>query len=157
MDSIITSNNYEFYFGEGKFDEWCVYCRKPNGGFWFALDKQYLYWIKKMSLRYGKEKVYNDFLRIFEVARFDFDFEEGYSVIKEVSLNYPVCTEHWWTIFYMTMIAECHKEGTILNKRIKHLGVYNVIFDGYGSGYTANYMKKLHWWELDELMRVRGI
>ena len=151
---IVTSNNYKFYFDEGKFDEWCVYCRRPDGS--FALDKQYLYWIKKMSQRYGKDRVYNDFLKIYDIARYDYDFTEGLNVIKEVSDGYPVCTEQWWCVFYMTMIAECRKEGTILNKRIKRLGVYNVIFDGYGSGYTANYMKKLHWWELDELMRERG-
>lgn len=107
---------------------------------------------------YGEDQVYNDFLRVYDVAVYDYDDEKAYSVIKEVAKNYSYHqTEHWWSIFYKTMVAEERKENTILGKRIKRLGVYNVLFDKYAPKYTAEYMKGMGWRELDDLMYERGI
>ena len=156
---LITSNGYKFWFGRGRFDDYCVFCSKPNNKYWFALDKEYLGWIKRLGRRYGVDNVYEDFLQVYDLV--DSDYEGKFRIVEDLiwdlDKHYNGNTERWWAVFYMTMVAECCRENTILNKRIKHLGVYNVLFDDMGAGYTSQYMKKMQWWELDDLMIERGI
>ena len=72
-------------------------------------------------------------------------------------MHYNDDTILWWLIFYMTMLAECKKENSILKKRIKKLGVYNILFDEYSIDYIIKYMKGKNWRYLDNLMKERGI
>lgn len=156
-----TDNGYKLWFGKGSFDDWKVYCRRPNGTIWFALDMEYLHWIRTLPSYRGvtKESVYDDFVRLYDIVREDYDENEAIELIRELDKHYPMQTQHWWAIFYMTMVAEMMKENAILKKRIKRLGVYNVLFDGkkYSPKYTANYMKGMDFNVLDELMIERGI
>lgn len=144
-------------FGQGKFDKWCVHTTRPNGTKWYAKDYEYLYWIQKLGKDYGKDNVYTDFLRVYDVSVFDYDDSIAYNVIQEVDKHYHKPTEQWWSLFYKTMVAEERKENTILGKRIKRLGVYNVLFDNYSAKYTARYMRGMDWQDLDDLMYQRGI
>ena len=116
-----------------------------------------MHWIRVLGKQYGEDKVYEDFLKVYNVSVFDYDDDRAYEVIQEVASHYHGKTEHWWSIFYKTMVAEERKENSILGKRIKRLGVYNVLFDKYAPKYTANYMKGMRWYDLEELMIERGI
>ena len=60
-------------------------------------------------------------------------------------------------IFFMTMYAECVKKGSILKKKIKLLGVYNILYDGYSIPFTVQYMREMDWFELDEMIYERGL
>ena len=153
---IYTANKYLFWFGEGNIDEWCVYCIKPNKKTWFAYDHEYLSWIRKMGKFHGENKIYDSFIRIYNNVSYNYDMIEGYEVIKDVSSDYPR-TEHYWTWFWMTMVAEERKENAILGKRIKRLGVYNILFDKYKLRYITSYMVGMKWYDLEELMMERGI
>ena len=155
-DYILTSNNYLFWFDEGNIDEWCVYCVKPNNRTWFAYDSEYFTFIKRMSKRYGSEKVYDDFVYLYDTVGFDYDFDTGKSVCEEISGHYGGCSEHFWCWLWMTMVAEERKENAILGKRIKRLGIYNLLFDGYKMRHVIQYMRGMKWTELDELMIERG-
>lgn len=103
------------------------------------------------------KKVYSDFLIVYDAADEIFDENKCYSICSEVDKHYDEGTTHWWVIFYMTMVAECKKENAILKKRIKHLGVYNVLFDDYSIDYVTKYMRGKGWRDLDALMKERGI
>ena len=154
---IITNTGYEFYFDEGKFDKFCVHCiNHRTGKKWFALDKEYLSWIKRLSNRYNVDLVYSDFVRLYDFVQKDYDLEGVIGLIEELDSHYHNSTQKWWVVFYMTMVAEENKDGAILGKRIKRLGVYNVLFDGYSVDYTAKYMNGMNWVKLDELMVCRG-
>lgn len=153
---IHTNNNYLFWFGEGNIDEWCVYCVKPNKRTWFAYDHEYLSWIKKMGRFHGDDKVYDSFNLIFDNVCYDYDMIDGYNVISDVAGDYNR-TEHFWTWFWMTMVAEERKENAILGKRIKKLGVYNVLFDKYKISYITRYMVGMKYYDLEKLMIERGI
>ncbi len=87
----------------------------------------------------------------------EFDENECYNVCQSIDKHYEEDTTHWWVIFYMTMVAECKKKNSILKKRIKHLGVYNILFDEYEVDYVVKYMRGKRWRELDKLMKERGI
>ena len=110
-----------------------------------------------MGKQYGNDNVYSDFIRVYDVSVYDYDDDMAYSVIQDVDKNYRQNTEHWWSVFYKTMVAEERKENSILGKRIKRLGVYNVLYDKFSPKYTANYMKGMYWEDLDKLMEERGI
>ncbi len=116
-------------------------------------------WIRRLGKRFGEDRVFADFNKVYNLVDYYYDEDEAYNLIKNISDQYPrkVKTEHWWCLFYMTMVAEERKENSILGKRIKRLGVYNVLFDKYSAKYTARYMRGMNWQDLDDLMYQRGI
>lgn len=154
---IKTKTGYEIYFAPGKFDSWCVYLNDSENNKTIPLDKDYFQWLLDLAKKYGKKEVYKDFLTIYETVDEEFDEDKCYSLCNKIDKHYNEDTTHWWIIFYMTMVAECKKKNSILKKRIKHLGVYNVLFDEYEINYVIKYMRGKRWRELDKLMKERGI
>lgn len=154
---ITTDTGYEIYFAQGKFDPWCVYINKHEFNNDIPLDKDYFQWILNLSDKYGVDEVYGDFLIVYEAADSSFDEKECALLCHEIDTHYEEDTTHWWIIFYMTMVAECKKKNAILKKRIKHLGVYNILFDDYDITYVTRYMRGKSWRYLDKLMKERGI
>ena len=153
---ITTDAGYEIYFGPGRFDSWCVYM-KDNNHEKIPLDKDYFLWILNLANKYSKKQVYKDFITIYNSVNEEFDENECYKICQTIDKHYEEDTTHWWVIFYMTMVAECTKKNSILKKRIKHLGVYNILFDEYEVDYVVKYMRGKRWRELDKLMKERGI
>lgn len=154
---ITTNTDYKIYFDRGKFDDWCVFYINDENKKFIPLDKHYFQWILDLSKKYGVDQVYSDFLLVYEAADEIFDEDDCLSLCTEIDKHYEEGTTHWWVIYYMTMVAECKKENAILKKRIKHLGVYNVLFDGYDIEYVTRYMRGKGWRYLDKLMKERGI
>jgi len=56
----------------------------------------------------------------------------------------------------MGMIAEENKEGAILKKRIKRLGVYQVLIEGVSPKVAARYSRGLGADYLDKVCYYRG-
>lgn len=154
---IITDNGFHLYFGKGDFDDYCVYVERKNKLYPWFRDETYFRWLKRLSKKYGKELVYNDFKYVYENVYVGVDKEVPNRIIREIDEHYPEQTQQWWGLFFMTMLAEEHKENTILGKRIKHLGVYNLLIDEYSIQYIVTYMRDMYWMDLDDLMYERGI
>lgn len=164
MFYYIDSNGAEvsIYFSEGAFDNYCVYVNEVPNMFRYAMkDDEYFKWILSLSKQYGAVQVWDDFCAIYDIIDMNSnvqpDAKRAMEVAADVDMHYTDDTIKWWLVFYMTMVAECKKENAILKKRIKKLGVYNILFDGYSIDYTTTYMRNKHWRELDELMKERGI
>jgi 3-deoxy-D-manno-octulosonate 8-phosphate phosphatase KdsC-like HAD superfamily phosphatase len=64
--------------------------------------------------------------------------------------------ELWMNVIYAGMIAEENKENAILKKRIKRLGVHQVLIDNISPEKAAVFSKGKKWKELDEIMRMKG-
>jgi hypothetical protein len=64
--------------------------------------------------------------------------------------------ELWMNVIYAGMIAEENKENAILKKRIKRLGMHQVLIDGMKPEEAAVFSKGKKWKELDEIMRSKG-
>lgn len=157
MVTIDTDNGFHLEFGKGNFDDYCVYVMKKNVNYRWLRDEEYFHWIKKLSKKYGVERVYNDFKFVYDNVWIGVSSEIANNVVRLVDKNYKEHTQQWWSIFFMTMLAEEFKENAILGKRIKHLGVYNVLIDEWGVKRVVTYMRGKSWEELDELMYERGI
>jgi hypothetical protein len=54
------------------------------------------------------------------------------------------------------MIAEENKKNAILKKRIKRLGIYQVLIEGMKPEVAAVFSKGKKWRELDKTMLERG-
>lgn len=159
MNKVYTETGYKIFFAKGNFDSWCVYVKylPSKSDLWVPLDREYFLWIRNLANKYGYDEVYNDFKRVYEDVDEDFNPERCLFVCMEIDKNYQEDTSYWWIIFYMTMVAECKKKNTKLKKRIKNLGVYNILFDKWDIDYVTTYMRNKGWRELDILMKERGI
>lgn len=56
----------------------------------------------------------------------------------------------------MGMIAENRKVNTRLGKRIKRLGVHEILIDNLTVNYAANNTRGIEWEEIDIMCKKRG-
>lgn len=150
------------YFDEGVYDGYCVYINGRGHWQYAPTDDVYFEWIKGLAHRYGTQQVWGDFCCVYEIAGNEVCQKEILNLVSNIDMHYNEDTILWWIVFYMTMIAENNKKGARLKKRIKRLGVYNILFDEYDINYVTTYMQKpegaTDWWKyLDKLMKERGI
>jgi hypothetical protein len=62
----------------------------------------------------------------------------------------------WFSVLYAGMVAEENKQYTRLGKRIKRLGMYQVLILKRPPLHAANYSRNRKWFELDDIMTQYG-
>lgn len=156
---IISDNGFVIYYYRGRIDNWCVYVLKSkNKGLrWTPKDKEYFRWLQVQGKKYGNDKVYEDFLKLYDVIDKDTSFEEVVNITREINKGYPKKFHYWWVILALTLIAEENKKFAPLGKKVKLLGVYNILKEGYSVAKTTQYMKGMKWYELEDLLIERGL
>ena len=151
------NNSYVFY-GRGAFDEYCVYLKLHNEREYAPKDFTCFQFFKNGYEIYG-DKIYRDFVSIYEQTSKTIS-NEILEYISEISETYR--EEHkldfdiWYTVLYLAMIAEENKKFTKLGKRVKRLGLHQVLFDGLLPIEAANYSKGKRWQELSKDCKSRG-
>lgn len=146
-------------YDNGRFDEWCVYYVDENKMAKALSDSDYFEKISKLALKYGKTKIYNDYVNIFEFTGKNIE-EKNLKKITQYSLTYnaedSLEVDKLFTILYATMIAEENKKYTKLGKRIKRLGIYELLYGEKNVEYAANFMKGMSSQNIDKLCREKG-
>lgn len=146
-------------YAQGNFDSWCVYeVNEAQGMRRPPRDTHYFDFLLTNSAVYGVDKVYADFVQIYENTGKEVA-QEVLKLITTISLGYPgkqLEFEKIFTIMYMGMIAEEQKAFTRLGKRIKRLGVFKLLKENVGVAAAANFMRGMRWQEIDKLCRERG-
>ena len=147
------------YFDKGKFDDYCVYINSTVRAYHrhAPTDDEYFKWLLRLSKQYGTAQVWDDFMQVYRLADKEIYRKKCINLVQKINMHYNEDTLLLWIILYMTMVAECLKDNAILQKRIKALGVYNILFDGYDIKHVITYMRGKNWRELDKLMKERGI
>jgi hypothetical protein len=145
-------------FGKGKFDDWCVYFKRPNQQRYAPKDIEYFTILKNLGSIYGNDKIYNDFVKFYNLTSSKID-NSIIDLIIEISEYYnkdinDVCI--WFTFIYAGMVAEENKAQAILKKRIKRLGIYQLLIDNLEPEYAANYSRGINWKELDKICKEKG-
>jgi hypothetical protein len=145
-------------FDKGKFDEWCVYLKRPNQLRYAPKDLEYFSILKKLGSIYGNDKIYNDFVKFYNLTSCKID-NAIINIIIEISQFYnqykiEICI--WFTVIYAGMIAEENKTKAILKKRIKRLGLHQLLIDDFESEKAANYSRGKNWQELDKICKEKG-
>lgn len=152
-------NNRKVIFDNGRFDDWCVYVVEENGSKKAPFDAEYFSDLKNISTHYELDKVYNDFVEIYNETSKIIDQNILHLINKLVStyrVEHQALVEQWFVVIYAGMIAEENKQFAILKKRIKRLGMHQILKLGYEPIIAANFSKGKKWRELDEIMRPLG-
>ncbi|HKI90151.1 MAG TPA: hypothetical protein VKA38_14070 [Draconibacterium sp.] len=152
------SNGGSIEFDKGSFDEWCVYITKPNGERIAPSDVQYFSRLKKLGNKYGAQKIHDDFVVIYNrtTAKPNPDVFRLISILSKFYDTDVLEMEIWFNVLYAGMIAEENKEKAILKKRVKRLGIHQVLIDGIEPEVAAGFSKGIKWQQLDRLMKAKG-
>lgn len=145
-------------FDNGKFDSWCVYLTRPSGGRYAPLDTEYFSILKALGNRHGHDKIYKDYVSYYTLTNRTIDSAILHR-ITEITDWYGEDAEEmdiWFTVIYAGMVAEENKINAVLKKRVKRLGMYQVLIEKLEPLYAANFSRGKQWRELDGIMKERG-
>ena len=152
-------NNREVIFDRGKFDDWCVYVVESDGRRKAHFDVTYFSDLKKIAEKYEVDKVYNDFVAIYNQTGKSID-KIVLDLIDELVKSYREedkrLVEQWFAVLYGGMIAEENKQNAILKKRIKRLGMHQILKLDFSPSIAANFSRGKRWRELDAIMQPLG-
>lgn len=157
---IKTINNHIIIeFDKGNFDEWCIYLTKNGNKRYPPLDTEYFGRLQELGKLHSPQKIYNDFIKFYSLT----DKTINPDILKQIDILAEIYAEDteeiniWFTVVYAGMIAEENKAHTVLKKRIKRLGMHQVLIENLTPEYAANFSKGKKWKELDEIMKGKGI
>jgi len=145
-------------FDSGNFDNWCVYLCRPTQKRYAPKDSEYFDILQNLGLIYGNQRIYDDFVKFYNLTTSSID-KSVVNQIIQISTSYTenkneICV--WFTVIYAGMIAEENKQKAILKKRIKRLGLHQVLIDNFEPNYAANFSKGKNWRQLDNLCKEKG-
>ncbi len=152
-------NNRKVVFDAGRFDDWCVYVIEDNGNANAPQDVTYFSELHLISQKYANQKVYYDFVKIYNKTDKLIN-SEVLNLIDTIVATYDeedkISVEQWYTVLYAGMIAEENKKNAILKKRIKRLGMYQVLIQDMPAHEAAKFSYGKKWRDLDQLMKPYG-
>lgn len=81
-------------FGQGKFDDWCVFLTRPGMPAYAPSDREYFADLRHLALRQGNHKVYGDFVQVFD--RTGSDLSESVLQLIGSLLQRIIGATPWW-------------------------------------------------------------
>jgi DNA-binding transcriptional MerR regulator len=145
-------------FDTGKFDNWCVYLKRHGQQRYAPRDVEYFTFIKEMADIYTPHKVYTDFVTVYEQTNKEI-LPQVLALITTLADTYTQHAEEmdiWLTVLYAGMIAEENKANMVLRKRIKRLGMHQVIHLNMPPEQAARFSFGKKYAELHPLMLSLG-
>jgi len=145
-------------YDRGKFDDWCVFLTRVGEARYAPTDTEYFTKLSNLGEKYGHKKIYEDFLKFYKLTNSRIN-DTILELITDIASEYGEHSSEidiWFTVIYAGMVAEENKQYAILKKRIKRLGMYQVLIDRKNPDYAANFSKGKKWKELDSIMRPLG-
>jgi hypothetical protein len=152
------NSKYRVEFDDGKFDKWCIYLTRHNHPRYAPFDVEYFTILQQLGDRHGRKKIYDDFVKIYTATTKQVD-ESTLQLIVKLASTYAEDSaeiEIWFTILYAGMLAEENKDKAVLGKRIKRLGMHQLLMDGMEPLEAANFSKEKKYPELNPLMKSKG-
>lgn len=139
----------------GSFDGWMI---TDNGK--PLLDKDYFNTLVSLSKTYGSDKVYNDFVSVYDAVQNEHNnqntiniHEDSLDLIQNIATTYDIADETTAKVtffeLYTTMFAEEMKANTRLGKRIKRLAVHQLLILGKKVEDVACYSRGMTWEPID--------
>ncbi len=154
---IIRGNN-KVEFDKGLFDDWCVYLTRAGTARYAPRDTEYFEVLQHLGRQHGHANIYNSFLLFYQHAtkHIDNHLLELITTISNGFYSDAIEMDIWFTVIYAGMVAEENKANAILKKRIKRLGMHQLLLENKSPGFAANFSKGKKWKELDLLMKQKG-
>ena len=152
-------NDRKVVFDSGTFDNWCVYVLEADGSRNAPRDNTYFTELHSVAQKYLNDKVYADFVEIYNLTTSAIE-TNVLSLIDKIVETYndedKIIIEQWFSVIYGGMIAEENKKNAVLKKRIKRLGMYQVLIQNMTPNDAANYSRGKKITELSPLMISYG-
>jgi len=152
-------NSRSVIFDRGNFDDWCVFIVESNGFKKAPLDETYFGDLFEISKKYQQHKVYADFVLIYKrtTKMIDLSVLQLIDAIVETYRHEDkILVEQWLTVIYAGMVAEENKHLAVLKKRVKRLGMHQVLLLGISAKTAAKFSNGKKWRELDAVMKDLG-
>ncbi|NMA85466.1 MAG: hypothetical protein GX962_16565 [Epulopiscium sp.] len=145
-------------YGKGKFDDWCVYLTRPGILRHAPLDKDYFSRLRELGEIHNSKSIYDDFVDFYKDTnkKIDSNILDKIETLSQKYDNDALEVAVLFTILYMGMVAEENKKHTKLGKRIKRLGMHQVLIEGMEPTVAANYSRGMRWREIDGECNNRG-
>lgn len=143
---------------KGSFDNWCVYLTRPDIQRYAPKDIQYFQRLKDLSKLHTAERIYDDYVRIYEMTNKDIS-SSILTAITEIASEYgdnSIEIDILYTILYLGMVAEENKANTKLGKRIKRLGMHQILIEDIEARIAANFSRGMGWRDIDAECNKRG-
>jgi hypothetical protein len=152
------SNGGYIEFDTGNFDDWCVFVTKTNGNRFAPSDLWYFSRLEKLARKYGYQTIYHDFIVVYNRTSKQIE-TPIFELIAALSRSYgsdSLEMEIWLNVLYAGMIAEENKENTKLGKRLKRLGMHQLLMEKMAPEEAAEFSKGKKWRTLDKIMKEKG-
>lgn len=156
----LTLSKSKVVFQRGSFDNYCVYVISSPTKV-APLDLDYFKFMKYLADKVGSTTVYNYFVDVYDKTSktvvsevLDMIVEQAKSLC--VSERDSTIYEGYMTVIYFAMVAEENKANTKLGKRIKRLGMYELIMLEKPPHIAANSSRGVRWRDLDKKMVEYG-
>lgn len=134
-------------FGEGRFDAWCVYVTRPGQERYAPKDTEYFAQLQALGARRGARMLYDDFVAVYHRATREAS-PHMFEMIYYMSRFYgddALEADLLLSILLAGMVAEENKARAKLRKRIKRLGVYQLLIEGYTPEAAATFSRGKKW------------
>ncbi len=145
-------------YDSGSFDDWCVFLTRPNIKRYAPRDTQYFERFSQLGKTHGANQIYSDFCSMYEITSKSIT-PEGLDLIERVTAHYggdALEMQILFTVVYAGMVAEENKAFTKLGKRVKRLGMHQVLCEGMPPHSAANFSRGKPWRELAAMCEERG-
>lgn len=145
-------------YDKGAFDDWCVYLNRPNITRYAPKDYQYFKRLSEYALKYGANVLYQDFVEIYNLTTSKLE-DAVFEYIDKLCMKYgsdEIDIAIDFSIIYMGMVAEENKAFTKLGKRVKRLGVHQVLMDKLHYNVAANFSRGKKWYDISEECNQKG-
>lgn len=152
------SNGIKIEVGPGKFDDYCVYVTNEQGRRKAPCDVEYFSFFVEKSKIHTNSRIYSDFVKIYDMTTGKIE-QEVLNDIERISINYQKDSQEfdlWFTVIYLGMVAEELKKFAILKKRIKRLGMYQILMENMCVDEAASFSKGRKVAELSPLCKSKG-
>ncbi len=151
-------NAHVVEFDKGKFDNWCVYLQRQGQKRYAPRDTEYFTFVKNMADIYSAQKVYADFVTIYQKTTKEIvpHVLEQITTLANTYTQHAEETDIWLTVLYAGMIAEENKANMVLRKRIKRLGMHQVLLLNMPPQEAAKFSFGKKYAELHPLMLSLG-
>ncbi len=144
----------------GCFDDYCVYVTRPGANKYAPRDTQYFSFFIEKAEWYTPEKIYEDYVEIYDKTNADIKQEVIDEIKAKISRTYEerdrIDFSLWFIVIYLGMVAEENKRNAVLKKRIKRLGMYQILFEKFSAVEAANFSRGKKVSELAPLCSDRG-
>jgi len=145
-------------FDQGGFDDWCIYLTRPGASRYAPKDIQYFSEVRFYAKKHSPKTIYADFVAIYAATGKQIE-TPVLALIENLAQKYAknsLDMEIIFTILYAGMVAEENKHSTRLGKRVKRLGLYQILFDGMLPAQAAVFSKGKPWHEIAAECQKRG-